>query len=125
MDKNKEKLQEARAKLDNLEKNFKELRGDMTVKPADDLYCKIMDNLYYSLQGIRDYIYRIEDNFYNHTSTSNGHLPQIRGAEKYENALKILEINKDFEVKKPVIYVQANRQGNKEFIAELNIPKKQ
>lgn len=114
-----EKLKEIKASLEKLDNQFKEARGNMDTKPADEMYYKIMDNLYYSLQGIREYIYSVQDSLIDHKT--KGHIPPILGAEKMQNAMETLGISEDYDLQKPVVYVRASRQGNKEFSVDLNI----
>lgn len=46
--------------------------------------------------------------FYDH---KKGHLPPINGAEKMEKALTALGIAEDYEVMKPIVWVQASRRN--------------
>lgn len=121
MDKNKE-LQEIKAKLEQSDKTFKQIRADMGEDKNNEIYWRCMDSCYAMLNDLRGYIYSVEDNFYktmdNHTA---GHLPKIQGAEKMQNALETLGLDGDYEIQKPTLYIRASRQGNKEFEVDLNI----
>ena len=131
MDKNKEleqnaqKLQEIKASLDKTEKEFKQIRADVGENANNEVYYKCMDACYQMVSSVRQYVYTVEDRMYRmFDEHSKGHLPKIHGAEKMQNALETLGIDGDYSVQKPTIWVQANRNGTKNFIAELNIPKK-
>lgn len=128
MDKNLEKLQIIKGNLDKLDKEYKEIRGDVccvTDNPNQEIYYKCMDTCYQMVSSLRQYVYSIEDNFYKTMDNHNqGHLPKINGAEKMQNALETLGISEDYDLQKPVIYVRASRQGNKEFSVDLNMSKK-
>lgn len=121
-------LKEIKAKLEQSEKEFKQIRADIccvTENKDQEVYYKCLDACYLMVSNLREYVYRIEGDFYRTMEEHrNGHLPKIQGAEKMENALEILGLNQDYEVMKPTIYVRASRNGNKNFDIELNIPKK-
>jgi len=120
-----EKLKEIKAAIEKSEQQFKQIQADMVVDNNNEIYYKCMDACYRMVSDLRQYVYAVEDNLYkvmdNHL---NGHLPAIKSAEKFENALDTLGIGSDFNVEKPTIYVRANRNGNKEFDISLNIPNK-
>jgi 5-bromo-4-chloroindolyl phosphate hydrolysis protein len=117
-------LQEIKANLEKLDKEFKQIRADMP-ESNNDVYYKCMDACYQMVSSLRQYVYGMEDNFYRTMDTHMvGHLPKIAGAEKMSNALETLGISEDYAVQKPTIYVRANRQGNKEFQVELGSTKK-
>ena len=71
------------------------------------------DHFYYLLQNIGSYLNNLESMFYTYVSNhQNGHLPPIVGAEKMAGALKSLGVDKDYEVRKPVIYASEIEDKN-------------
>ena len=132
MDKNKEleqnaqKLQEIKASLDKTEKEFKQIRADMVGEDKNnEVYYKCMDACYRMVDGLRSYVYGVENNMYRMMDEHRvGHLPKIHGAEKMKNAIETLGLEGDYDVQKPTLWIQANRNGTKNFNVELNIPKK-
>ncbi len=120
-----DKLQEIKASIEKLEKIYQEAKADMSDSSNNDVYYKCMDACYQMIGGLRNYIYLAEDRIYNSLAEHNkGHLPKIQGAEKMKNALETLGIDGDYDIQKPTLWVQANRNGGKTFEAELDIPKK-
>lgn len=68
-----------------------------------------LDSMSYKYQDLRDYtIQHIQNDVSNlydmHYKHLEGHLPKISGAEKMQDALKALGLEKDYEVLKPVLY---------------------
>lgn len=118
-------LKEIKAKLEQSEKSFKQIRADIGEDKSNEIYWKCMDSCYSMVSNLKQYIYSIEDSFYKRMDDHlAGHLPKINGAEKMQNALETLGISEDYDIQKPTIYVRASRQGNKQFDIELNLPKK-
>jgi len=50
----------------------------------------------------------LAQSLYNH---QKGHLPPINGAEKMQKALDVLGIGSDYEVQKPIVWVQASKSS--------------
>lgn len=79
-----------------------------------DTLCQHIDNvanmLFQAINYTHQRINNTEDGFYKYTDDhSQGHLPSIKGAEKMQNALKVLNIDGDYDVVKPKI-TSANSQ---------------
>jgi hypothetical protein len=98
-----EKLDAVGSILDKVKK-AKETQADCGIS-NDDLMCSI-ENIKWTIAWLRDDIYSLHDRYANHTQ--KGHIPPILGADKMEKALKVLSMDKDYEVQKPVIYARAN-----------------
>jgi len=113
-----EKLKELRQNLAALDEKAKQAKADMTEKEDENAY--LFDYLFQSISYMREYMYQLEDQLWQHSSPSNGHLPKIKGAGKMESALKTLGLNDDYDVQKPTIYASASRSGNKQF--EVTLP---
>lgn len=109
-----DKLKEIKAALDKTDKEFKQIRAEMPMTDANnEIYWKCIDSCYSIIDGLRKYVYNLEDHLYKTISDHNaGHLPKILGAEKMQNALEVLGIDGDYELEKPTIYVRANQGGN-------------
>ncbi|MEK6881257.1 MAG: hypothetical protein AABY22_16670 [Nanoarchaeota archaeon] len=118
-------LQEIKANLDKLDKEFKQIRADVTTDSNNEMYWKIMDNCYQMVSSVRNYIYALEDGIYkdweNH---KKNHPPKLLTATQLENYLEMCGMSNDYNVEKPKIEVRANRQGNKEFQIDLGSIKK-
>jgi hypothetical protein len=72
--------------------------GCEDLKMEQDYMYSMMNNMY-------SYLNYLESSLYSYASEhQNGHLPPILGAEKMNAALKSLGIDKDYEIRKPVIY---------------------
>ncbi len=62
----------------------------------------------------------LEHAFYSH---QKGHLPPISGAEKMQKALTVLGIGEDYEVQKPVVWVQASLGGGRSLEVDFSAKK--
>jgi hypothetical protein len=119
------KLQEIKASIEKLDKNYRESRGygESTSSPSKD---ESADLMYSMIQGVYRYIDYVQGNMYDwqdrHTSNSF-HLPKLTPSQ-IEKLLKAAGAAEDFEVERKHIYAKANRNGSTEFVAELNIKKK-
>lgn len=128
--KNKEEIKQILASLEEQSKDFK---NKVQTKASPDTVCaedyqylsKCCDNLYEMIYRLRDYIYQSDAEIWNalYDHKNNGHIPPIKGTEKMEKALKVLGIDKDYEILKPVIYSTASKNGSKSFEVNLNIKK--
>ena len=78
--------------------------------PKDDYLYYMVDVLYRYIESVSSDLWRYQ---WQH---QEGHLPPIIGAEKLTNALKALGLEKDYEVKKPVIYASASEKRGKTFL---------
>lgn len=112
-------LQEIRANVDVLVQKYKKIKADMPVSPdscGDDTHDQMMrdmqDTMYQMLSYVHQRISNAEDTFYNYTSDHQlGHLPSIKGAEKMQTALKVLKLDGDYEVYKPMIAAASEKYG--------------
>lgn len=123
-------LQEAIAKLTELTATFKikkETKADMgetqDVAPetesedcceccdcCEELEGKIemlgmyMDYLNSSISNVYKYVSSVESALYNHTS--NGHIPPVKGADKMNEVLSILNLDGDYEAQKQTVWAK-------------------
>lgn len=109
-----EKLKELKENLASLETQFQQIKADMG---EEDKYNAIFDYFQRSIGRLADYIFAIEDELYRH---KEGHIPKLN-AGAMQKLLKSVGLDDSYEVKKPVIYVKANRLGKKEFNVSLNM----
>jgi len=100
----KEKLEQLKESIASLDKKYRESRGygeisDSPGQPEmEDMIYQYMRNVYNYVDSSLSYIWKWQDE---HTKN---HLPPILGAEKLQNALKILEIDKDYVVQPKTIF---------------------
>ena len=99
-----EKFKELKAEFDKSQENFKKSLGE------SEEYNNIIDHFNYQMDYLWRLISSLSDDFYRYQQEhSEGHLPKILGAEKMENALESLGIDRDYEVKKPIVFARQGR----------------
>lgn len=82
-----------------------------TIKYKQDSMACMMANLHSRMNNL-------EDAHYAHASMSNGHLPPCKSPSQMQAALKTLGLDKDYDIKKPQIYMKASRGNGNELVAE-------
>lgn len=123
MDKNKE-LTEIKASIEILDKKYRESKGygEYCDKPCpaevEDVMYQMISNVYRYIENISNDMYRLHDNHINNYT----HLPKLTPSQT-EKLLKAAGASEDFDVQKKIIWA-TDRNGIKNFTAELNIPKK-
>lgn len=130
MEDKKKVIAELKSQIAELKKNYvsknypnapkKEVKADMgetevedsmdSCPPKDDYLYYMVDMLYRYIESVGSDLWRYQ---WQH---QEGHLPPIVGAEKLTNALKALGLEKDYEVKKPVIYASTSEKRGKTFL---------
>jgi len=119
-----DKLQEIKASIEKLDKNYRESKGygECCDKPTP---AETQDIMYSMIQGVYKYIDYVQSNFYSYQDrheTNYTHLPKLTPSQT-EKLLKAAGASEDFNVQKKIIWA-SDRNGVKNFVAELNIPKK-
>jgi hypothetical protein len=110
-------LQELRANTEELVKKYKEIKAlsPENSHESDKRISDIEDIIFRMVSYIHTRINNLEDGFYqwmwDHAGFQSGHLPPIKGAEKMENALKVLGLDKDYDVKKPMVMAASTQYG--------------
>lgn len=123
MDKNKE-LTEIKASIEILDKRYRESKGygECCDKPCP---AEVEDVMYSMIQNVYRYIDTVQSNFWdyqNRHESNYTHLPKLSPSQ-IEKLLKAAGASEDFDVQKKIIWA-TDRNGVKNFTAELNIPKK-
>ena len=98
-------LKEIQTNLDNLDKQFKEIKASCCESPVSpELNNQIWNICYDMVDGLRQYVYRIADELYTHKT--NGHLPPIVGAERMNRALEAVGLDGDYVAEPKEIYAK-------------------
>lgn len=96
-------LQEIRASVEQLSKQYKELKGQSTgddkVRELEDMIFRIADYLHARLSYLEDDIYSWI------SKHSVNHVPSLKIASQMEKFLKVCGMDNDFEIIKPTIRV--------------------
>lgn len=112
---------------DTCEKNKADDGEECEFIKKDDLRCMfsafsqyLLKEVQYQMNWVYSELEYLEERFYNH---KKGHLPPINGAEKMQNALDALGIGQDYEVRKPVVWVQASNKSSPTLEIDLSANK--
>ena len=127
-EKTKPTLEELKQTLASLDDKFKELKGNGEIVTSPDLQSQIWNVCYDMVSNLRNYVYAVEDRMYSKWQDHQlGHLPQILGAERMNNALETLGLDGDFKAEPKTIYasdykysIKATKGG---VIATLDLTK--
>jgi|SRR6478736_10528209 len=94
---------------------------------VDDLQCLLSQyaqyfyqEMQYQFNWVWSELEYIEQAFYNH---QKGHLPPISGAEKMQKALDVLGVGGDYEVQKPIVWVQASKKQGASVEVDISAKK--
>ena len=109
------KIKESLASLD---KKFQEVKAQM---PENDKYGDLMEICYSMVSNLRNYVYAVEDQVWEHKSQN--HVPPLNAAAM-EKFLKVVGMDGQYKIQPPVLYIKANRQNKVEFQVELTNNKK-
>lgn len=110
-----EKVKQFKESFAKIDKQYREVKGygeSCDTKSNNEE----IDYLYALIRGFYDYVNYIEQDIYNHKT--KGHIPPILGAGKMENALTVLGIGSDYEVKKPIIWTSASKSPTSTITVE-------
>ena len=116
---NKESLAALKTQIKELQKDYvskkypkvAKANGDMG-ESEDECEPPKDDYLYWVTDYTLRYLGQLEGAFYKYTwEHQEGHIPKIVGAEKLQGALKALGLDKDYEVRKPVIYASNHKRN--------------
>jgi hypothetical protein len=104
-----------------------EVETENESEEGDDMEEMIKKELDYVHQRIRN-LYSYVENLYNNILNQfyqhqQGHLPKMQSAEQLEKALKVLGLDKEYQVEKKTIYASQEDKEGSEIFALL--PKKQ
>ena len=106
-------LQELRADVDQLVNKYKEVRAiSPETTPNHDQMKDLEDLIFRMTQYTHERINKLEDRIYEYMYIhSKGHIPPVSGTDKMENVLKILLLDKDYQVFKPMIAAASAKYG--------------
>ena len=124
------KIEELKESWAKMEEKYKELKADMPANPNSDQMNKIMDYIWNCMNSLSNQMWNLHDSHAkrmdNHMNPMGAtHAPHLKTASQVQSYLKACNMNQDYNVEKPSIYVRASRAGNKEFMVDLNVPEKE
>jgi hypothetical protein len=80
--------------------------------PIEDLRNDLEDLIYQLVGSVHQRCGYMENSMYNYMDThAKGHLPPIQGADKMQTALKVLNLDGDYQVNKPCISAAKDKYG--------------
>lgn len=115
-------LEELKQTMASLDDKFKQLKGNGD-SMSPEMSNQIWDICYSMVSNLRQYVYAVEDSFYEH---KKNHIPPIIGAERMNNALEVLGLAGDYKAEPRTIFANSKYKisaGKYGVTAELDLEK--